>query len=67
MSIELKVRKVVEQCGKSQHQLGTESSLSQVAVHKFLKRGMHLSGDKLERLANAAGHRITITAADSIC
>lgn len=55
MSIESIIREAVERCGKSQHSLGVESDLSQAAVSKFIKKHMHLSGDKLERLAAAAG------------
>ena len=58
MSIESAIRKAVGDCGKTQAQLSRESGMTQAAVSYFVNQGMHLSGDKLERLAAAAGVRI---------
>ena len=58
MPIETTIRLAVEKCGKSQHQLARESGISQVSVHRFLKKGMSLVGNKLEALAKAAGVKI---------
>lgn len=57
--IEDTIRTAVAESGKSQRDLAKLSGISQVAVSKFL-RGMHLSGDKLEHLAIAAGVRIEV-------
>jgi transcriptional regulator with XRE-family HTH domain len=58
MAIESTIREAVGQSDKTQTQMGDEAGISQVAVHKFLKRGMSLTGDKLERLAASVGIEI---------
>tara|TARA_Y100000310_G_scaffold246825_1_gene252237 strand:- start:9292 stop:9492 length:201 start_codon:yes stop_codon:yes gene_type:complete len=58
MNIEDTIRRAVGESDKSQRQLGRESGLSGVAVHKFLKHGMSLCGNKLERLGKAAGVKL---------
>jgi len=57
-TIETTVREAVGMSDKTQMQMGEDAGISQVAVHKFLKKGMHLTGDKLERLAKSVGIRI---------
>jgi transcriptional regulator with XRE-family HTH domain len=60
MKLEATIRKAVEKCEKSQSQLAKEAGISQVAVHKFLKKNMSLSGDKLQALGKAAGVKIIV-------
>lgn len=54
-TIESTIREAVGESDKTQTQMGYEAGISQVAVHKFLKKNMSLTGDKLQRLANSVG------------
>ena len=58
MTIESAVREALVNCGKSQSQLSRDAGLSQPSVSYFMRGKMHLSGDKLQLLAMAAGVQI---------
>jgi predicted transcriptional regulator len=56
-----RVRDALRECGKSQDDLARLAKCTQPAVSQFLA-GAQPHADTLERLARAAGYRLTLTA-----